>query len=62
MESTNDNKVKVLEGEPLFRVVIPKRRTWFYRFIYSIRGSKFFEAIFGPQQKALPAPVRYMSN
>lgn len=47
------------EQEPLFRVVLPKRRSWFYSFKYYIRGLKAIQAILGPQTKALPAPSKF---
>ena len=55
MENTEDNK----EKEPLFRVVVPQRRSWFYSFRYYIRGLKAVEIFLGPQVKALPAPSKY---
>ena len=45
--------------EPLFRVVVPKRRTWFYHFKYFLRGTRFVQALLGPQVKALPAPTQF---
>jgi len=63
MKNTKDANFENTESskkeEPLFRVVIPKRRSWVYTIMYSIRGSKFFEALLGPQVKALPAPAEF---
>lgn len=55
MEHTEENQ----EKEPLFRVVIPKRRSWFYSLKYYIRGLKAIQALLGPQVKALPAPSKF---
>lgn len=57
MQNTEENK----EIEPLFRVVVPKRRSWFYSFKYYIRGLKAVQALLGPQIKALPAPSKFRS-
>lgn len=55
MENTEEN----IEKEPLFRIVLPQRRSWFYSLRYYLRGLKAVEAFLGPQVKALPAPVKY---
>lgn len=51
---TKENKDDVIEQEtlePLFRVVLPYRRTWFYKFKMCMK-----KLIFGETVKALPAP------
>lgn len=58
MDNTEE-KEEINEIKPLFTIVLPKRRTWFYNFKYKLRGLKFFQAILGPQVKALPAPSKY---
>ena len=55
MENTEEKEIQ----EPLFRVVVPQRRSWFYSFKYYLRGLKFFEIFLGPQVKALPAPAKF---
>lgn len=55
MENTEENKIN---KETLFRVVVPKRRSLFYKFKYYIRGLKLIQSILGPQTKALPAPSK----
>lgn len=53
--NTEENQ---LEKEPLFRIVLPKRRSLFYKLRYYIRGLKLIQSLLGPQTKALPAPSK----
>lgn len=48
-----------IQEEPLFRVVIPKRRTWFYNVQCFFKGMSFIKRWFGTEIKALPAPSEY---
>ena len=57
-----DSGDKQLEEEPLFRVVIPERRTWFYNVKCFFKGLSFMKKLFGVEIKALPAPDNYKYN
>ena len=58
MKLTEDNIIENKTKEPLFTVVIPKRRCFTYKIKYYIRGLKIVQSILGPQIKALPPLTR----
>lgn len=52
--STEEEKIDNIEPiiqEPLFRVVLPYKRTWYYKFKTYMK-----KIIFGEKVKALPMP------
>lgn len=51
MNTEENNKIEQDIQEPLFRVVLPYRRTWYYKIKTYMK-----KLIFGETTKALPQP------